>query len=128
MHYPVAGKVVDGRLVRDHVPNLSSIEASIARPTVLPGIRAVPMSAFTLDEAPLATDARTRNLAEEIRASGEINPLIVVYDKDGPYIIEGSHRYDALKILGAKAFPAVVVLEEDVASNPLIRMPRDHDA
>jgi len=57
--FPVAGPYVDGRLVRDHVPNTSSIDASVLHPEVLPGIREVPMAAFTLDEAPLATDEST---------------------------------------------------------------------
>ncbi len=118
LRYPLAGDVVDGRRVRDYVPNLSSIEASVAHPTVLPGIRKISMASFTLDDAPPATDSRTHELAEEIQISRELNPLIVGIDEKGPYIIEGGHRYDALKLLGAKAFPAVVVLEEGVAQNP----------
>ena len=113
MEYGPAGAYVDGRLVREHVPNLSSIDASIPNPEELPGIREVPMSAFTLDEAPSTTDPRTLELAEEIRQSGEITPLIVGVDRKGPYIIEGGHRYDALKLLGAKSFPAVVVIDRD---------------
>src|SRR5208282_3259246 len=34
-------------------------------------------------------------------------------DHEGPFIMEGSHRYDALKILGAKEIPAVVALDLD---------------
>lgn len=109
--YPHAGKYVDGRLVRSHVPNRDSIGASLSGDyEVLPGIREVSMSLF---DAPPARTHRTRTLAEDIRQSGEINPLIVAVDEQGPYILEGGHRYDALRILDAEAFPALVVIEEE---------------
>lgn len=114
--YAPAMDIVDGRKVRPDIPNLSSIDSSISNPRELSGVREVPMTAFTLDEAPLSKEKRTLALAEEIRQSGEINPLIVAIDEQGPYILEGSHRYDALKILGAKSFPAKVVVDEDAIS------------
>lgn len=110
--YPVVKKdaLVDGRVVRNEVPNESSIDSSIDNPTVLRGIREVPLSDF---EAPPIRNIKTKALAEAIKQSGEINPLIVVIDKEGPYILEGANRYDAMKILGAKSIPAMVVLDED---------------
>jgi ParB-like chromosome segregation protein Spo0J len=55
-------------------------------------------------------------LAEEINDSREINPLIVVIEgkdlEEDMYILEGGHRFDALRLLGIKEFPAVVVLEK----------------
>lgn len=123
--FPAASGTVDGRVVRDHVPNTDSISASLDEYDTLPGIREVSMASFTLDEAPLATDARTRALAAEIRSSKEINPLIVAVDAKGPYILEGGHRYDALKILKAKSFPALVVLEPGAKDwNPAPTSPR----
>jgi len=115
-NYPRAGDMVDGRVVRKNIPNLSSIDASFMNPLEFRGIREVPMSAFTLDEAPAAIDSTLKPnkisaLAEEIRQSKEINPLIVGLDEKGPYILEGVHRYDALKLLRAKSFPAVIVIE-----------------
>jgi len=113
------GEVVDGLTVRKDVPNLSSIQASLEDYTVLPGIRSVPIS--DLGEPGPATgnldalDQRTRNLAEQISQSGEINPLIVVYSGDGNYILEGAHRIDALDALGKQNIPAVVVIDK---SNP----------
>lgn len=56
---------------------------------------------------------RSERLADAIRASGEINPLIIGVDKEGPFIIEGAHRYVALYYLKATAFPAVVVVGDD---------------
>ena len=101
------------QLVRDNVPNRDSIGASLSgNYEVLPGIREVAMALFTLDEAPLSKNARILNLAEKIRRSGEINPLIVAVDGAGPYILEGGHRYEALKVLEAESFPALVVIEE----------------
>lgn len=108
--YPEAGATVDGRVVRDDVPNMSSISASLPRYLILDGVREVDFSRFDM---PPDVTGRTKELAEEIKASGELNPLIVGVDNKGPYIMEGSHRYDALKILGAKSIPAVVVLDLD---------------
>lgn len=115
--YKLAGEVVDGRRVRDSVPNTSSIEASLDNYRVLHGIRVVPFSAFK-KMGPLrfysqSEEWRTRQLADEILDSREINPLIVVEDSQGPYILEGGHRFDALRLLKAKAFPALVVADLD---------------
>lgn len=107
--FPRAGREVDGRLVREHVPNVASIGASLDHYEILSGIREVSLALF---DAPAERTKRTLALAEQIRASGEINPLIVAVDEKGPYILEGGHRYDALKILDAKAFPALVVIEQ----------------
>jgi hypothetical protein len=112
-----AGSQVDGLTVREQVPNTNSIAASLENYDVLPGVRAVPISDLgepgpktnNLD----ALDKRTRQLADEISESGEINPLIVVYSGDGNYILEGSHRIDALDALGKKEIPAVVVIDKD---------------
>lgn len=115
--YKLAGERVDGRLVRLVIPSTSSISASLVHYEVLEGIRVVPFSAFK--EMPLlkfysATEKkRTEELADQIRESQEINPLIVVEDSKGPYILEGGHRFDALRMLHAKAFPALVVLDLD---------------
>lgn len=117
--FPKAGATVDGRTVRKGVPNQGSIEASLSDYEILPGIREVKMSDFPAYKdpykkgQPLHYNARehdrTINLAEQIKESKEISPLIVVIDKDGPYVLEGGHRVDALWSLGAKSFPAMVV-------------------
>jgi len=39
-------------------------------------------------------------------------------DKDGPYILEGAHRAAALHMLGAKSFPAQVVLDKESLGQP----------
>lgn len=106
--YPKAGPVVDGMTVRSDVPNMSSIGATLDSYKVMSGIREASMKLWT---QPPEVNTRTKQLAAEIKASKEISPLIVVVDKEGPWILEGGHRFDALKINGAKAFPAVVVLD-----------------
>ena len=84
---------------------------------ILDHIREVPMSAFQDDGKPSfysqTEKAKVEALAEEIKASGRIEPLIVVVDHDlrGPYVLEGGHRFDALKLLGAKSFPALIVAD-----------------
>jgi hypothetical protein len=98
MKYPKAGSIVDGRVVRDNVPNMGSISAELDEYTVLPGVREVPISEFTLTgrSYSVSETKRIEDLAERITDSGEINPLIVVIDAEGPYILEGGHRAEAL--------------------------------
>lgn len=106
--YPRADKRVDGRSVGDHVPNRESIAASLNDYDTLKGIREVKVADIG---APPERTPRILALAEAIRESGEVTPLIVVHDAEGPYVLEGSHRYSALALLGAASFPALVVIE-----------------
>ena len=118
-HYRVLkpGEKVDGRVVRSSVPNMGSIEEDF---TELPGIREIPMADIFEPGVPrkkgwsVAEERRYADLAEKIKQSGEVNPLIIGIDETGPYVIEGLARVNALHDLGAKSFPAVVV--EDAAS------------
>lgn len=108
--YPLAGELVDGLKVRSDVPNMSSISASLDKYKILKGIRKLKFSDFS---GPDAKTSRIVNLIQQIEENGEINPLIVVVDSDGPYILEGAHRFDALQHMGKKEFPALVVIDED---------------
>lgn len=112
-NFPKAGPMVNGFTVRDDIPNLSSIYASSEEPIVLPGVREIPMSIFgdlKIDKP----SKRVIDLATQIIENKSINPLIVMVDShNGPYILEGSHRFDALILLKAKSFPALVVLDND---------------
>lgn len=115
--YKRAGDHVDGLFVRDEIPNISSVESSLNHYKILDGIRIVPFSAFK-EMGPLrfysaSEQRRTENLAQEIAASRELTPLIVVEDSKGPYVLEGGHRFDALRMLGVRRFPALVVLDLD---------------
>jgi hypothetical protein len=111
------GDKVDGRTVGAKVPNMASIDAELSDPHELSGIREVPIALFSLTgkHYNAAEQKKTDALAEAIKQSGTIAPLIVVFDghKDGPYILEGSHRIDALYNSGAKSFPAKVVVDLD---------------
>lgn len=115
--FPTAGDTVDGRKVLADVPNTGSISASLNDYEVLPGIREVQMSEFAKYTPSYSADIqkRTNELADQIKESKTISPLIVVVDKDqrGPYILEGSKRIDALAIIGAKSFPALVVIDTE---------------
>jgi hypothetical protein len=131
--YAKAGAAVDGFRVRGHIPNESSIDASLSDYEELSSIREVPVAAFDPEfvnstrarlqrEASKlsARDKKVLDLSKEIAASKEINPLIVAVDKEGPYIIEGGHRLDAMIHLGAKAVPAKVVLDkQDIGDGPV---------
>lgn len=118
-----AGEKVDGRFVRSDIPNTGSISASLDDYAVLPGVREVPLNIFETKGKPsyysVSEEKRTKDLAEQIKNSKEINPLIVVLDKEGAYILEGGHRFDALRELDAKSMPAMVVIDK---SNPPTNM------
>lgn len=118
--YPPAGSKVDGLLVsRGIVPNMESIEASIEDYEILDGIREVGVGHFEpycgLESVfyDIRDIRRAEELAKRIEISRRITPLIVVEDEDGPYLLEGLHRYAALRSLGKKSFPAVVVVDMD---------------
>ncbi|MFW6173142.1 MAG: ParB N-terminal domain-containing protein [Elusimicrobiota bacterium] len=113
--YPIVSGTISGLYIRPNVPNMLSIEATIPHPIILDGIREVPMSAFVLDtDTNITNDEYVKDLASQIKENQEINPLIVGYDSEGPYIIEGAHRYDALKYLGKKSFPAIVAIDTEM--------------
>ncbi len=113
--YPLASSIVDGLEVIDHVDNMDSIGSSLSNYAILDGIREVPMGDFHITGRHYSVQGTNKieRLQKEIASSGQIMPLIVVVDKDGPYILEGSTRIDALFNLGKKSFPAVVVEEHD---------------
>jgi uncharacterized ParB-like nuclease family protein len=111
------GDEVAGLTVREYVPNIDSISASLENYEVLSGIRKVPARAFDaeyLDSLRAGSlDKRTADLSEQIKQSKEINPLIVAVDSKGAYIIEGGHRFDALMTQGRESVPAKVVIDQD---------------
>ncbi len=112
--YPKASITVDGRRVRENIQNLGSIRKTLDEYVTLPSLREVPVSEFDLSGRSYS-DLETKSIhrrAEIIKESGEINPIIVVVDAEGPYILEGGEaRAGALFILGAKSFPALVVID-----------------
>ena len=118
--YPLAGSVVSGLTVLEDIDNMSSIGATFMWYEIMDGIREILMSEFG-SSVPSAsfyawTDFdRCRALAEEIRTSGEIMPLIVAIDRSGkgPWMVEGGHRFVALGLLGVQSLPALVVIDED---------------
>ena len=118
MRFPRAETYVSGLLVGEDVPNASSIPASLGRKyRELPGIREVPRRLFQSSPHELFYAAddfrRTIDLARRIKNSGRIDPLIVIIDGAGPYILEGAHRLGALHLLRKKTFPALVVIDEN---------------
>ena len=121
--YAKAGQSVDGLSVGTTVKNTGSISASFDEGAYreLPGIREVPLANFQSSPRDMfyaKNDLdRVQSLAEQIRHSGRIDPLIVAVDEQGPYVLEGGHRLAALHMLGKKSFPAVVI-EESGARYP----------
>lgn len=116
-NYPKVRGLVDGRTILNpnHIPNEDSIDSSLDDYEILPGLREVPMSDFHLTGKHYSVQGtqRIEALAEKIQLSNKISPLIVVIDNEGPYILEGSTRVEALFRLNAKSFPALVVIDLD---------------
>jgi hypothetical protein len=113
-----AGDLLGDLTVGENISNKGSISAS-GISNVLPGVRAVPMSSFDVtaprDLFYAQNDIdRVKALAEEIKQSGRIDPMIVGVDEEGNYILEGVHRLGALHLLGAKEFPALIAVEDGV--------------
>ena len=110
-----------GPYVSGHkVDNLSSIEASLSPGYVVePELQSVPLTEFYGGgPAPrsysVTEQARTDALAEAIRGSKRMDPLIVVRDAKGSYVLEGGHRLDAAYQLNATHVPALVVRENGI--------------
>ena len=107
---PIAGTKVSGLTVMDSIPNENSISASLNHYEILPGIREVSMDFFTYNRPYSDSELkRTEKLKKQIEENLYIHPLIVVWDNEGLYILEGSHRFDALFLMNIKSFPALVV-------------------
>lgn len=110
---PIAKSVVNGLKVLNKVDNQSSIDSSLDDYEILRGIREVPINVFDYKLSDLfyaKNDIdRARDLAERIKQSKTISPLIVVHDSKGYYVLEGGHRLGALGLLGIKKLPAMVV-------------------
>jgi hypothetical protein len=114
--YPLAGSNVNGLDVSHEIHNTDSIKASLDHFKILKGIRVVSMSSFGGPQSVFyARDDfdRARALAQKISESKTITPLIIVIDNEGPYILEGAHRYVALHYLHIKEFPALVVIDTE---------------
>jgi hypothetical protein len=113
--YKKAGDIVDSRKVREEIPNMDSIDSSIENAIILPGLYEIPLSEFeglTGKHYSASGTKRIAELADEISKTKEINPLIVVIDKEGAYILEGATRVEALYKSNAKSFPAKIVLDK----------------
>lgn len=112
--YPIVqGTFQDLRIDHD-IPNMSSISSSLDNYTVLEGIRLLPMHEFEVDGKgySVSMNRGIDSLAREIERSKTIKPLIVVIDEEGPYILEGIHRVNALFNLGYQYFPALLVIDK----------------
>lgn len=113
--YISAPSIVDGMEVIFDVPNTSSISASLNEYIALKRIRQVPMSDFDVNGKHYSVegDNAISRLTEAIRVNKVIKPLIVVVDKEGPYVLEGATRLSALYRLKKKYFPALVIIDTE---------------
>jgi hypothetical protein len=107
--------------IRGEPDNYESIAATLCEYRVRPGIHRVPISAldatFSANFYAVGDRRRVDALKERVQKSGWVSPLIVVYDAEGPYVLEGAHRLVALGELGALSVPALIV-DDLERSNP----------
>ena len=108
--------------VGSDVRNMSSISASLDNYEIVDGLQMLPINAFQITKAKdlfYAKDDidRVRQLSDQIEANKRIDPLIVVQDAEGYYVLEGGHRLGALDAIGAENVPAIIVKDLD---NPYI--------
>lgn len=96
------------------IANRSSISASLNEYDILPGVREVPLSEFDRSR-PYSKEGwdRVKWLMSEIGRNKRIDPLIVVVDEDGAYVLEGGHRLSALQIMKVEKMPALVVVDTE---------------
>lgn len=112
--YPIIKKLDGDIRVTDDIPNVSSIRSSLNDYEILKGTREIPLSELAdVKHAFYAADdwKRSEKLAAEIKENKYIDPLIVVLDNEGLYILEGAHRWVALAKLGLKSIPALLVID-----------------
>ena len=100
--------------VGGNIPNQSSIGATLDNYEIVPGVQTIQMADIEVTDPKklfYAADdmRRVRDLASQIKESNRIDPLILVNDADGYYVLEGGHRLGALHDLGETSFPAMVV-------------------
>ena len=119
--FPKAQKYVGEYEIGENVPNIDSIDSSIGDneyDNIEYGIRILSTDDFAdsikgINYANAKDVEQVNNLAEQIALNKRIDPLIVIRDKEGFYILEGNHRYEAIKKLGIKKFPALLVDDVD---------------
>lgn len=115
--YPKVGNEIAGLRVTDEIANTSSISASLYKWEILDDVREIKFTDFKdLDKPSFYSQTerkQTEELAAAIKENGYIDPLIVVIDDKGPWVLEGGHRFDALQIAGYKSFPALLVVDRE---------------
>lgn len=104
-----------GLRVTNTIPNRASIDSTLDDYEIL-GVKEIPMAEFeskTLYDLFYAANdiSRSKKLADQIIENGWVDPIIVVKDSEGYYILEGVHRFGAFLVLGYETIPALVVLD-----------------
>jgi hypothetical protein len=132
-----AGDTMQGGMtVGEDIANTGSIAATLGDDYETIGLREIPMDEWGVSSATdvfyeVSDVRRAQELAEELRASQRVDPLIVVVQPNGePYILEGNHRLAALAEMNAEAFPALVVRDtsEDAETGHRFSLPAQADA
>jgi hypothetical protein len=113
---------------KEPIPNLSSITSSLDKFEEM-GTRDIPID-FIIDTKDkkyptyfTGGKEKTLELAESIKKNGIQSPMILVWENDKyPYVLEGSSRYDALRVLNAKGeklpetVPALTIVDTSKGS------------
>jgi hypothetical protein len=72
--------------------------------------------------------ARIENLAEKIKESGKISPIIVGLEPNGEFwVVEGQHRSRAFQLMGEKMIPAMVIVNTETSEHDNEEEKKDSD-
>lgn len=121
VEYPATDPAVENSPVLYHAPGADLISASNGEYKVLSGIRRVRFSDFPgigPKDSPVFQSRNEREqtelLAMTIHYAGSINPLVVAIDKEGPSVLDGGRRFNALRLLQVESFPAVILISTEL--------------
>ncbi len=113
-NYPKVGDTVDGLRVLKRIANEGMVSELLDEYVTIPNVREVPMCEFNFSKNSYSDTmkGRIQELSEIIEVDREINPIVVVVGKDGPYILKGGDtRAEAMYLLGVRSLPALVVID-----------------
>lgn len=129
------GSTVGALEVTEDIPNMGSLSASYDEDEYeVKGLRLIPVSKFGKFDKRIAKSGysygahdwfysrsdlqKAKALKKAITQNRWIDPLIVGEDDEGLFVLEGQHRYVALRDLGASHIPALFFVEQSLPLQP----------
>lgn len=104
------------------IPSKEVFEALEANIGGINGFADPQLRYITIQDYDVEKNTRSNQIANQITENGYIEPLIVSFDKNGAYIVEGQHRAGALQSLGYDKAPVRVIYDKSQYSNTIIQV------